>query len=111
MNRKDGIYAIIMCPTKELCIQVMDECSKMSTGCIWIVPGCFIGGETFNHEKARLRKGLNVVVGTPSRIAYHMEHSKNFNFNSLRTMVIEECDLSMSLGQGEDIKKVLSVVG
>ena len=110
VNRKDGIYCIIMCPTKELCQQVFEECTKLSTGCIWIVPGCFVGGETFNHEKARLRKGLNVLVGTPSRIAYHLEHSKNFSINNLRSMVIEECDLSMSLGQGNDIKNILGKV-
>lgn len=98
VNRKDGMYTIIMCPTKELCLQVFEECQKMSAGCIWIVPGKVIGGETFNHEKARLRKGVNVLVGTPSRIAYHLENSSNFNITNLRSMVIEECDLSMSLG-------------
>ncbi len=110
IKRTEGIYAVIVCPTKELCQQIYDECIKISYGCIWIVPGKFVGGETFNHEKSRLRKGINIMIGTPSRVAYHLQNSNNSGVKNLRSVVIEECDLSMSLGQGNSIKTILEII-
>lgn len=45
---------------------------KITKGCIWIVPGILVGGEETKKEKARIRKGLNIIVGTPGRILYHL---------------------------------------
>lgn len=110
ITRKDGIHVIIVSPTRELALQIHEECNKLSFGCIRLVSGRLVGGETSNHEKARIRKGLNIVVGTPSRIAYHLKNTNNFYTENLRTIVFEESDLTLSLGQGKDIKEILAVL-
>lgn len=46
----------------------------------WVVPGLLSGGQKRKAEKARLRKGLSILVGTPGRINDHLRHTKSLNF-------------------------------
>lgn len=107
IQRTEGIYVIILSPTRELCAQIYEVCVKLCFGCVNIVPGMLVGGEDLNHEKSRLRKGLNILVATPARLIYHLENTKNLTLNNLRTVVIEESDLSLSMGQGLNVRKVI----
>ena len=63
--RTDGTRALIIAPTRELCSQIADVLQKLTQCCVWIVSGSITGGERKKSEKARLRKGLSVLVGTP----------------------------------------------
>ena len=110
ITRQEGVYVIILSPTRELCTQIYEVCIKLCQGCINIVPGMMVGGEDINHEKSRLRKGLNILVSTPARLIYHLENTKNLTLGNLRTLVIEESDLSLSMGQGLFVKKVIEMV-
>lgn len=107
ISRQDGLYVIILSPTKELCNQIFDVCVRLCSGCINIVPGKMVGGEDMNHEKSRLRKGINILVSTPARLMYHLEHTRNLTLGNLRTLVVEESDLSLSMGQGLNVKSVI----
>jgi ATP-dependent RNA helicase DDX31/DBP7 len=62
---------MIVCPTRELSLQCVDAALKVGKKCPNIVVGALVGGENANHEKARLRKGVTILVGTPGRILYH----------------------------------------
>jgi ATP-dependent RNA helicase DDX31/DBP7 len=108
--RNEGIFVVVLSPTRELCTQIYEVCIKLCFGCVNIVPGMLVGGEDINHEKSRLRKGINVLVATPARLLYHLENTKNLTLNSLRTLVIEESDLSLSMGQGMDVRKIIDRV-
>ena len=55
----------------------------------FIVAGSLIGGEQTNHEKNRLRKGVNILFSTPGRLIYHMKNTKSFKFDNLKTIVFE----------------------
>jgi len=57
-----------------------------------------VGGENANHEKARLRKGVTIVVGTPGRILYHIQNTQCFKFLNIHTLVFEECDRILDMG-------------
>lgn len=61
-------------------------------------------------EKEKIRKGYNIVIGTPSKLAYHLKNTKNFDLKFLEFLVVEECDLGFGLGQGKWIREVLDVV-
>ena len=65
LKRSDGTRALIIAPTRELCSQIADVLSKLTQCCVWIVGGSITGGERKKSEKARLRKGVVVLVGTP----------------------------------------------
>ena len=110
ISRKSGIQCLIMCPTRELCLQIYQQCKLLSFKCVYIVSGMFVGGESIQKEKERLRKGLNIVIGTPSKLAYHLKNTKNFDMSLLKWLVIEECDLGFGMGQGRFIKEVMDIV-
>lgn len=110
-NRKSGIQAIILAPTRELALQIYQISKQLSYGCIYIVPGLIVGGENIQKEKARLRKGINILIGTPSKVAYHLRSSvKNCSLLNLKWLVVEECDLSFGLGQGKFLREVLDII-
>lgn len=110
IQRSDGIYVIVLSPTRELCSQIYEVCIKLCNGCVNIVPGMLVGGEDINHEKSRLRKGINILIATPARLLYHLENTKNLTLNGLKTLVIEESDLSLSMGQGMNVRTLISKV-
>ena len=53
-----------------------------------IVPGIVIGGEKKKSEKARLRKGCNILVATPGRLADHLENTQNIGYKSVEMACI-----------------------
>jgi ATP-dependent RNA helicase DDX31/DBP7 len=73
IQRADGTYAVILAPTRELALQISDVLTALLRRFCWLVGGLLIGGENRGHEKARLRKGVTVVVATPGRIIDHLE--------------------------------------
>ena len=58
----------------------------------WIVPGCLMGGEKRKAEKARLRKGINILVATPGRLIDHIEHTATLSLNNVEWLVLDEAD-------------------
>ena len=92
VNRSQGCYYLILTPTRELSLQIMKILEKITKGCIWIVPGILVGGEETKKEKARIRKGLNIIVGTPGRILYHLQNTENLKMNNLESIIFEEAD-------------------
>jgi len=51
-----------------------------------------IGGEPTKKEKEKIRKGFNIIVGTPGKILYHLKNSKNFKMDKLESLIFEEAD-------------------
>jgi len=56
-----------------------------------------IGGESRKSEKARLRKGINILVATPGRLLEHSTCTNSLNFSRLEYLIIDEADRSVSL--------------
>ncbi len=92
IKRKDGCHVLIITPTRELARQIYNILEKLTKACVYIVPGIIIGGEETKKEKSRIRKGMNIIVGTPGKIKYHLENSQNFKMDKLETMIYEEAD-------------------
>jgi hypothetical protein len=64
----------------------------------WIVPGIVVGGEKKKSEKARLRKGINLLVSTPGRLLDHLKTTQCFEAGNLRWLVLDEADRLLELG-------------
>lgn len=73
----------------------------------WLVSGLLSGGATRAHEKARLRKGLPILVATPGRLLDHLQNSTAFNVGKCRWLVLDEADRLMELGFEESIQGIL----
>lgn len=109
-SRESGLFALILAPTRELSKQINTVLESLLTCCHWIVGGTVIGGEKKKSEKARLRKGLNVLVATPGRLVDHLDHTEVLDVNKVRWLVLDEGDRLMELGFEEDIQKIVSVL-
>ncbi len=110
VKRKDGCMVMIITHTRELSLQIYKILEKLTKGCIYIVPGVLIGGIDTKKEKARIRKGLNIVVGTPGRLAYHLEHSQNFEMYNLEAIIFEEADQILQMGFYKELDKIIRIV-
>jgi ATP-dependent RNA helicase DDX31/DBP7 len=107
VRRDSGLFAIILSPTRELCKQISVVLERLLGCAHWIVAGTVIGGEKKKSEKARLRKGLNVLVATPGRLADHLDHTKVLDIRNVRWLVLDEGDRLMDLGFEDEIQKIV----
>ncbi|GJM88647.1 hypothetical protein PR202_ga04733 [Eleusine coracana subsp. coracana] len=69
----------------------------------WIVPGYVMGGENRAKEKARLRKGISILIATPGRLLDHLQHTASFVYSNLRCI--------LELGFGKALEDILEHLG
>ncbi|KAF4552134.1 ATP-dependent RNA helicase dbp7-like protein [Elsinoe fawcettii] len=110
MSRHSGLFAIIMAPTRELSKQISTVLEALLGCAHWIVAGTVTGGEKKKSEKARLRKGINVLVATPGRLADHLNNTEVLDVSKVRWLVMDEGDRLMELGFEQDIQKIVSTL-
>ena len=108
IDRTSGVFAVILAPTRELASQIYTVCESLCRACHYIVPGLVSGGEKKKSEKARLRKGVNILIGTPGRMADHVENKMKLNFSKVRFVILDEGDRLIELGFEETLTKILS---
>lgn len=99
VERNDGTMALVIAPTRELCNQIADVLAKLTKCCVKIVGGSISGGEKKKSEKARLRKGVGVLVSTPGRLLDHVRSTESFNLTKLRWIVLDEIDRLLDMGK------------
>ncbi|KAK7527122.1 ATP-dependent RNA helicase DBP7 [Phyllosticta citriasiana] len=107
VHRDSGLFAIVLAPTRELSKQISVVLESLLRCAHWIVPGTVIGGEKKKSEKARVRKGLNILVATPGRLVDHLEHTEALDVSNVRWLVLDEGDRLMELGFENDIQKIV----
>ncbi|KAJ6638978.1 putative ATP-dependent RNA helicase [Pseudolycoriella hygida] len=110
LSRKDGILAVIIVPTRELAIQSYELLVKLLKPYQWVVSTYISGGEKRKTEKARLRKGVNVLVGTPGRLCDHLLHTESFKLDKVKWLVLDEADRLFELGYEKDVKKIVDAL-
>ncbi|XP_075512884.1 DEAD-box ATP-dependent RNA helicase 17 isoform X3 [Primulina tabacum] len=111
IQRSDGTFALVLVPTRELCMQVYDILQKLLHRFHWIVPGYIMGGENRSKEKARLRKGVSILVATPGRLLDHLKNTSSFLHSNLQWAVFDEADRILELGYGKEIEDILNYLG
>ncbi|KAK7068938.1 ATPdependent RNA helicase [Halocaridina rubra] len=107
VTRSDGLLALIVVPTRELALQSYQWFEKLCKSCVWVVPGYLIGGEKKKAEKARLRKGVNILVATPGRLIDHVHHTKNLSLSNVQYLVIDEADRLLDLGYERNMTSII----
>ncbi|KAH8274216.1 hypothetical protein KR018_008235 [Drosophila ironensis] len=110
VQRKDGVLALVIVPTRELVMQTYELVVKLVKPYTWIVPGSLLGGESRKSEKARLRKGINILVGTPGRLVDHLLHTESFKLTRLQFLVLDEADRLLELGYERDVKQLVEAI-
>jgi len=111
VHRDSGLFAIVLAPTRELCKQIATVLEKILRCAPWIVGTTVIGGESKQSEKARLRKGVNILIATPGRLADHLDNTEVLKVGTIRWLVLDEGDRLMELGFEEEIKGIVEKIG
>lgn len=98
--------AIILCPTRELAVQVSDEIHKVCKyNKVKVLP--VYGGESIERQIKFLRQGVQIVVGTPGRVLDHIKR-KTLKLSEVRFAVLDEADEMLDMGFIEDIESILA---
>lgn len=101
-----NVQAIILAPTRELALQVANEIESLSLGKnIKITP--VYGGQSFDIQIRKLKKGSDIIVGTPGRIIDLMDR-KLIKLQNLKYFILDEADEMLNMGFLEEIEKILS---
>ena len=106
---KNGVEVLILCPTRELAMQACKEIEKFSAYMPWVKPCAVYGGAAMDKQISELRRGANIVVGTPGRVMDHIGRN-TLKLENLRTIVLDEADEMLNMGFREDIETILSFV-
>ena len=103
------LQAIILCPTRELAIQVADEIRNLAKYMhgIKLVP--IYGGQEIVKQIRSLKSGTQIVIGTPGRVMDHMRR-KTIKMDHIHTVVLDEADEMLNMGFREDIEFILNSV-
>ena len=103
---RDHIYpqALILVPTRELCIQVEDEIEKLAEG-TGIRSVAIFGGVSYEPQLKALRNGVHIIVATPGRLMDHVQRG-NVDFLDIRDLILDEADEMLSMGFYPDMQKI-----
>jgi ATP-dependent RNA helicase DeaD len=100
-----GPQALVLAPTRELVVQVSQEARKLSPS-----PACrslpIYGGQRIREQLSQLKRGCNIVVGTPGRVIDHLSRG-TLSLQHIRYVVLDEADRMLDIGFRPDIEKIL----
>lgn len=98
--------ALILCPTRELAVQVAGELKRLARyrKDIMIVP--VYGGQSIGTQIASLKRGAHIVVGTPGRMMDHMRR-RTIKLGTVTKVVLDEADEMLNMGFLDDIETIL----
>ncbi|MEY3646618.1 MAG: helicase, partial [Bacteroidota bacterium] len=100
------VQAIILCPTRELAVQVSEEMKKLAkfTKGVWVTT--VYGGDSIDRQIKSLKAGANIVVGTPGRVIDLIER-RALKLQQASMIVLDEADEMLDMGFREDIESIL----
>ena len=103
----DVVQSLVVVPTRELCIQVAGDLSRAGADRGVRVTAIY-GGRAFEPQLDALRKGVDIVVGTPGRLL-DLARQGHLNLGQVEVLVLDEADEMLDLGFLPDVEKILSL--
>lgn len=97
--------AIILCPTRELALQVSEEIISLR-GKSRVSILAVYGGQSIGQQISRLKRGVDIVVGTPGRVIDHINR-KTLRLEEISYLILDEADEMLNMGFIDDIEKIL----
>lgn len=101
------IQGMILCPTRELAIQAAEELRKLGKFMHGIKTLPIYGGQDIQMQIRSLKKGAQIIVGTPGRVMDHMRRH-TIKLSHIKVMVLDEADEMLNMGFREDIETILA---
>ena len=104
--KKKDLQALILCPTRELAIQVAEELRRLAKFMHGIKVLPIYGGQDINKQIRSLKGGVQIVIGTPGRVMDHMRRH-TLKMDNVRMITLDEADEMLNMGFREDIETIL----
>ncbi|WP_288604350.1 DEAD/DEAH box helicase [uncultured Treponema sp.] len=103
-----GKKALVMVPTRELAVQVQEEAQKLSKFTS-LKCASFYGGVGYDKQVASLKKGVDIMIGTPGRVI-DLNHGNQMDLSSVAFLVIDEADRMFDMGFYPDLRTLIKVL-
>jgi ATP-dependent RNA helicase RhlE len=107
-NQTPGIAALVLVPTRELAMQVLDQYNALR-GKQLLPAALVVGGLAEAGQLQAIRKGARVVVATPGRLEDYLDR-RLFHFNALQMLILDEADRMLDMGFLPAIRRIVSIL-
>jgi ATP-dependent RNA helicase DeaD len=104
-----AVQALILCPTRELAVQVAEDFHKLALFKRGLHALPIYGGQSYERQFEGLRQGAQIVIGTPGRVMDHMRRG-TMRLDKVKMVVLDEADVMLDMGFIEDIEFILQAV-
>ncbi len=98
---------LILCPTRELAVQVAEEVAKLASFKRGVRELPIYGGQSYDRQFRGLSQGAQIVIGTPGRLMDHLERG-TLKLDAIRMIILDEADRMLDMGFIEDIRTILA---
>jgi ATP-dependent RNA helicase DeaD len=105
--RNRAVQALVLCPTRELAIQVSEELTKLAKYRRGIIILPVYGGQSMERQLSVLGRGVQVIIATPGRLLDHLRR-RTISLDAVRYVVLDEGDVMLDMGFIEDIEAILA---
>ncbi|MGH8020128.1 MAG: DEAD/DEAH box helicase [Opitutaceae bacterium] len=105
--KKRAVQVLVLCPTRELAVQVAEEVAKLAAFKRGVMEVPIFGGQSYERQFRALAAGTQIVIGTPGRVIDHIERG-TLKLDALEMLVLDEADRMLDMGFREDIERVLT---
>jgi ATP-dependent RNA helicase DeaD len=102
-----AVQVLVLCPTRELAVQVAEEVGKLSLFKRGVHAVPIYGGQSYERQFRALAAGVQIVIGTPGRVMDHMERG-TLKLDALKLVILDEADRMLDMGFRDDIEHILS---
>ncbi len=101
--------ALVLCPTRELCIQICEELKNLCAFKPWVRIGCIYGGQSIGKQIDFLKDGCHIAVATPGRFLDHVNR-RTLSVKSITRVVLDEADEMLNMGFYKDVRRILDML-
>lgn len=102
-----SVQVLVLCPTRELAVQVSEEIRKLAKYKRGVRIEAIYGGDSIERQIRSLKTGVHIVIGTPGRVMDHMERN-TLKLGNVKMMILDEADEMLDMGFREDIENILT---
>jgi len=103
---QSSTQVLILCPTRELAVQVSEEVHKLAFFKRGLHALPIYGGQSYDRQFQGLRQGAQIVIGTPGRVMDHMRRG-TLRLDALKIVILDEVDVMLNMGFRDDIELIL----
>lgn len=104
-----SVQVLVMCPTRELATQVAEEVHKLAAFKKGIHAVPIYGGASYERQFFELKKGVQIVIGTPGRLIDHIDRG-TLDLSQTKMVILDEADRMLDMGFRDDLRTILDAV-